>query len=58
MSVVFAFATSILEGESWVQGRLSMPERKVSSEKLFSKITLKDGVPKEKQTVLEYLNGE
>jgi len=52
------FAASILEGESWVQGRLSMPERKGSSEKLFSNITPRDGAPKEKQTVLEYLNGE
>ena len=52
------FAAGILEDKSVMQERLSPPEREVYSEKLFSKITLKDGALKEKQTVLEYLNGD
>ncbi len=52
------FAASILKGEGSVQGQRCMSDRKVSSEKLFSKIAPKDGEPKEKQAVLEYLNGE
>ncbi|HYT37491.1 MAG TPA: glycosyltransferase family 2 protein [Ktedonobacteraceae bacterium] len=52
------FAASILGDESGMQERLSPPEREVYSEKLFSKITLKDGASQEKQTVLEYLNGD
>jgi hypothetical protein len=41
------FAAGILEAESGVQARLSLPECEVPSEKLFSKITPKDGASKE-----------
>lgn len=52
------FAAGILEDESGMQERLSPPEREMSSDKLFSKITQENGAPKEKQTIHEYLNGE
>lgn len=52
------FAVGILGDEGGVQERLSSSEREAYSETLLPKITLKDGASKEKQTVLEYLNGD
>jgi glycosyltransferase involved in cell wall biosynthesis len=52
------FAADILVNESGVQERLSPPEHEVYSEKRLSEFTLKDEASKERQIVLEYLNGD